>query len=93
MKRAKRNINPYTFTGSAVIVGFLLIDQFTLEELSSVGNWLQVVGLIMQTYASQVSTIQSTTKQANNEDVDTLNRVLNAIQEELKNIKNGYKNC
>ncbi len=97
MEQVRFNMNPYTFTGRAVLIGFLLIDEFTVEELDSIGNWLQVVGLIMQIYASQVSTIQSVTQQENqninnNDDIEILKKTVIKIEEELGKIKDDY-NC
>lgn len=59
MKKAIFNIEPYSFTISAVLVGLLLTGELSNEELDSFGNWLQLVGLTLQTYGSQVTTLNS----------------------------------
>lgn len=53
MEKIVFNIEPYTFTTSAFLIGILLVKDLSNEEQDSVGNWLQLVGLTMQTYASQ----------------------------------------
>lgn len=45
MNKLISDINPYTFTGSAILIGFLLVNELPASEQSSVGNWLQLVGL------------------------------------------------
>ena len=49
---------PYSFTISAVIIGLLLTSELSSEEQDSFGNWLQLVGLVLQTYGSQVTTLE-----------------------------------
>lgn len=51
------NIGPYSFTTSAFIIGIILVQQLSIEEQDSIGNWLQLIGLTMQTYASQKITL------------------------------------
>ena len=34
------NISPKTFSASAIIVGYLLIDDLTANEQNALGNWL-----------------------------------------------------
>lgn len=59
MKKIVFDVDPYSFTGSAFLLGIILVNDLSSDEQDSVGNWLQLVGLVMQTYASPVSTIQS----------------------------------
>ncbi len=82
------NINPSTFTGSAILIGFLLVNELSTEEQVSVGNWLELVGMVLQTYSSQASTNQSvknsTKKNISNCDMDTLKKAINTIKEKLE---------
>lgn len=80
MNKLILDINPYTFTGSAILIGFLLVNELPASEQSSVGNWLQLVGLVMQTYASQVDIYQGTDDKCDSrEDVSDLESLKNAI--------------
>ncbi len=62
MKSVLANVEPYTFTGSAIIIGLLLTQEFTIEDQASIGNWLQLIGLTTQTYSSQAALIESEKK-------------------------------
>lgn len=59
MEKIIFNIEPYSFTLSAVVAGLLLTKELSNSEQDSFGNWLQLVGLVVQTYASQVSTLDT----------------------------------
>ena len=87
MKNIIANIDPTTFTGSAVIIGFLLIDDLTVEEQASVGNWFELIGMVLLTYSSQITTNQSVQKNEtdNNSDcnMDTLKKTVDKIKETL----------
>lgn len=95
MKKIVFDIDPATFTGSAFVIGLLLINELTLEEQDSIGNWLELVGLVMQTYASQVTTIQSNNNSNANtnnsstsdNDIDKIRKAIDKINNELNKIK------
>lgn len=86
MKNNIFDVDPYTFTGSAIIIGLLLTQELSIEELDSVGNWLQLIGLIMQTYASQVATLESSKESKNDIDIETLKKAIKKIEEKLKTL-------
>ncbi len=84
------NIDPATFTGSAFIIGILLINELDPAEQDSVANWLQLVGLVVQTYASQVSLIDSKqenkTQNSSKDDIETLKKAIQKMQEIINNL-------
>lgn len=45
------NIPPKLFSGSAVVVGYLLIDDLTANEQNALGNWLMLVAQVLSTNA------------------------------------------
>lgn len=45
------NIPPKLFSGSAVAVGYLLIDDLTANEQNALGNWLMLVAQVLSTNA------------------------------------------
>ncbi len=53
------NINPEVFTVSALIVGLLIEDDFTADELNSIGNWLILIGQITLTTSAQQQLINN----------------------------------
>lgn len=59
MKEFPPNINPELFTITGIIVGLILEDDFTSDELNSIGNWLILVGQITLTTAAQQQMINN----------------------------------
>lgn len=99
MKNLLFDLNPYSFTGSAIIIGLFLINELTPEEQNSIGNWLQLIGLTIQTYASQQALLVSKEEDkknqdcnTNSDDLETLNKVIDKIKEELNYLKECQKN-
>lgn len=45
------NIEPKLFSFSAVVVGYLLIDDLTAREQNALGNWLMLVAQVLSTNA------------------------------------------
>lgn len=45
------NMDPKVFSLSAVIVGYLLIDDLTANEQNALGNWLMLVAQVLCTNA------------------------------------------
>lgn len=45
------NIPPKLFSASAVVVGYLLIDDLTANEQNAIGNWLMLVAQVLSTNA------------------------------------------
>jgi len=50
--------NPRSFTLSAVIIGYVLIDELTANEQNSLGNWLILVGQILETNSAQQQVVE-----------------------------------
>ncbi len=45
------NIPPKLFSASAIVVGYLLIDDMTANEQNALGNWLMLVAQVLSTNA------------------------------------------
>ena len=91
MEKIVFNVGPYSFTTSAFLIGLLLVQELSIEEQDSIGNWLQLVGLTMQTYASQQITIDASkidSKDISNDgsDIEKLKKTIKDIEEELDKI-------
>ncbi len=91
MERIVFNVGPYSFTTSAFLIGLLLVQELPIEEQDSIGNWLQLVGLTMQTYASQQITIDASKidnkdKSNDGSDIEKLKKTIKDIEEELDKI-------
>ena len=88
MERIVFNVGPYSFTTSAFLIGLLLVQELSIEEQDSIGNWLQLVGLTMQTYASQKVTLDvnnTINKDNTNKNNDVTN--IEALKKTIKNIE------
>lgn len=99
MKKIIFDIDPDSFTGSAFLIGLILVRELSPDEQDSVGNWLQLVGLVMQTYASQVTTLQSnndnndtSNDSSKDDDIDTIKKAIDKINKELDKIKRTSSN-
>ena len=85
MERIVFNVGPYSFTTSAFLIGLLLVQELSIEEQDSIGNWLQLVGLTMQTYASQKVTldVNNDTTKEDDTNIDALKKTIENIEEKL----------
>ena len=91
MEKIVFNIEPNSFATSAFLIGLILSQKLSLEEQDSIGNWLQLVGLTMQTYASQQITIDASKidnkdKSNDSSDIEKLKKTIKDIEEELDKI-------
>lgn len=97
MERIVFNVGPYSFTTSAFLIGLLLVQELSIEEQDSIGNWLQLVGLTMQTYASQKVTLDvnnitnedNTNKSDDVTNIDALKKAIKNIEDKLDELYNN----
>lgn len=101
MKNFIFGMNPYTFTGSAIIIGYYLVNELSPSEQASIGNWLQLIGLTIQTYASQVTNLE--TKKQDQEkkcsqnqeepmNLEKMSQIIGKIKQELDCLIESQKN-
>ncbi len=97
MERIVFNVGPYSFTTSAFLIGLLLVQELSIEEQDSIGNWLQLVGLTMQTYDSQKVTLDvnnitnedNTNKSDDVTNIDALKKAIKNIEDKLDELYNN----
>lgn len=70
MKNILADINAPTFTLSAIVVGFLLIDDLNPSEQNSIGNWFMMVGQVLCTNASQQQVLNNNTKNTPSDNIN-----------------------
>ncbi len=85
------NVSTETFTFSAVLIGYLLIDDMTFNEQNALGNWLMLIAQMLCTNAfyQQVQSERQTPQTSYSKD-DTLNmlkKMVSALNTEIENIK------
>lgn len=85
------DISPKTFTLSAVIIGYLLIEDTTANEQNALGNWLMLIAQVLCTNAfyKQVQQERSTsTNQPNIEQtIQMIQKMIDAMSKEIDNLK------
>lgn len=83
------DIHPLSFTLSATIIGYALIDHFKSTEQNAIGNWLMLIGQILCTNGSYQfhKEYQAPTPKSNAKDIDLINRTIDAMKEEIEKLK------
>ncbi len=91
------NIPPKLFTLSAVAVGYILLDDSTSTEQNALGNWLMLVAQLLCTNAYyrqlreergiEQPNQKNKTNNTKQETIEMLEKLKNAIEKELNNIK------
>ena len=85
------NIDASTFTISAFLIGYLLIDDLDPAEQNSIGNWFMMVGQVLCTNSAQQQVINNRNKNDGGDHVisseltsfESLRRSVNTIDKEL----------
>lgn len=92
------NIPPKLFSLSAVIVGYLLIDDTTANEQNALGNWLMLTAQVLCTNAFYKQVQQergidtSNVKQPTTEEtIAMLEKMVRAIEQEINELKKKAK--
>ena len=85
------------FSFSAVVVGYLLIDDLPANEQNALGNWLMLVAQVLSTNAFykqvQKDRYGGSTRESGNADgegevnVEMLVKMMEALQKEIENLK------
>lgn len=89
------DVSPKAFSFSAIVVGYLLIDDLTANEQNALGNWLMLTAQVLCTnaYYKQVQTermtnVGSSHSQINkDQEIEMLKKMVNALTEEINNLK------
>lgn len=87
------NVPPKAFSFSAVVIGYLLIDDTTANEQNALGNWLMLVAQVLCTNAfykqvQQERGLDNSSQTPSNEDmIIMLQKMINAMQQEIQELK------
>ena len=81
------NVSAKTFSFSAIILGYLLIDDLTANEQNALGNWLMLVAQVLCTNAfyKQVQDERKDMSNSNGEvnEVDILRKMRDALDKHI----------
>ncbi len=83
------NVDPKLFSFSAVIVGYLLINDMTANEQNALGNWLMLTAQVISTNAfyRQVLEERGNNNNMTKEDIiKMLNKLIKAVSEGIDNL-------
>ena len=86
------NVSAGMFTGSAVILGYLLIDELTANEQNALGNWLMLTAQVLCTNAfyKQVMDERKQAKFNNTSkvsEVEILKKMVNALNKQINDLE------
>lgn len=90
------NVSPKTFSFSAIVVGYLLIDDLTANEQNALGNWLMLMAQVLCTNAFYKQ-VQQERLNLNNknisaeESIEMLKKMVNALNQEIDNLKSNIR--
>ena len=92
MSKIIPDVSPKTFTLSAVVIGYLLLDDLTANEQNALGNWLMLVAQLLCTNAfyKQVRQERGIEEIKGNETETTIQmmqKMMTAMQKEIDNLK------
>ncbi len=87
------NISPKAFSFSAIIVGYILIDDLTAAEQNALGNWLMLTAQVLCTNAfyKQVQIEKEealNNNYSNTDNIKILEKMIKALEKEINNLKN-----
>ena len=85
------DISPKLFSFSAVAVGYLLIDDMSADEQNALGNWLMLAAQVLCTnaYYKQLSDSRKLNDLSDDDTINMLRKMRDAIDKELVNLKRG----
>lgn len=88
------NTNPYSFTASAVILGYLLTNEFTVDETVALGAWFNVVGDILVSNSAMSSLLQQRTvvDASSDDELDILKEAIDKLKENIEKMQKEKSN-
>ena len=91
------DIPPKAFTFSAIVVGYLLIDDTTANEQNALGNWLMLIAQVLCTNAfykqvqmergNIIENVNENKNYTTDETIDMLEKMIRALQSEVDELK------
>lgn len=81
------DVPPITYTLSATIIGFLLIDDMTANEQNALGNWLMLVAQVLCTNAYYQQLEKERQHPNHEETIEMLSKMVKAMNQEINNLK------
>lgn len=80
------NMPSYCFTGTAIIIGYALSDNFSVLQQAALGAWFNVVGDILASNSAISALYEEETNNINSAKQDDLEVLKEAIEKIRENI-------
>lgn len=87
------NISPKAFSFSAIVVGYLLIDDLTANEQNALGNWLMLTAQVLCTNAfykqvqAERSGVNTNQNISSEQSIRILKKMVDALNKEIEKLK------
>lgn len=80
--------NSKTYTLAALIIGYILIEELSVNDQNAVGNWLMTIGQILDGNAAIAQAIQNKidANDNNNQNNNSNDLIMNYIKQDQKTI-------
>ena len=92
------DIDVYSFTGVAVILGYLLTLEFDVDEQSALGAWFNVIGDILASNSSYLALLQArydhlgeNSQSEEKDQFDILSEALDKLKEKIDMLEKETK--
>ncbi len=87
MAKFTSNIDASTFTISAFLIGYLLLDDLDPAEQNSIGNWFMMIGQVLCTNSAQQQVLNNKNGNNNNNPIiDGYNSTFNSLRKSINTI-------
>lgn len=90
------NISPYSFTGTAVILGYLLTNDFTISEAAALGAWFNVIGDILASNSAWAAVLEERSilndDSSDKDDLEVLKQAIDKLKENIEKLQKEKSN-
>ena len=90
------------YTLSAIVIGYILLNDSSPAEQNSLGNWFMLIGQVLCTNSAQQQVINNRNETSNKSNqhiindtfdsdytVENIEKVIRALRQEIDNLKKG----
>ena len=87
------DVSPKAFSFSAIVVGYLLIDDLTANEQNALGNWLMLTAQVLCTNAfykqvqAERSGVNTNQNISSEQSIRILKKMVDALNKEIEKLK------
>ena len=95
------DIDAYSFTGTAIILGYLLTNEFNIDEQAALGAWFNVIGDILASNSAWANVMQTrysdseaddSNKTDESDGLTTVNEALDKLKKKIAELEKKKSN-